>query len=377
MVDPGSQKSCPGTVIAFMDDPRSRAEAFCERFGLRLPILLAPMAGSCPPSCSIAVMRAGGFGACAALLMQPSEIEDWAAEVRANVDGPFQVNLWIPEPPSVRDRSHEARVREFLSRWGPPVPEDAGDMTLPNFDEQCQALLRIAPAAVSSIMGLYPPGFVPELKSRRIAWFATATTVAEAKAAKAAGADAIIAQGMEAGGHRGAFDATKAEQQLVGLFALIPAIVDAVRIPVIAAGGIGDGRGVAAALILGASAAVIGTAFLRCPEVNLHPAWTDALARTTPEQTILSRAFTGRPGRSIATDYVRAALAADAPAPAPYPVQRGLTTPMRLEAQKSGDVQRMQAWAGQSAALGRAESASVVTKRVWNEVEALLGKLKR
>ena len=182
---------------------------------------------------------------------------------------------------------------------------------------------------------------------------------------------------MEAGGHRGAFDATKAEQQLVGLFALIPAIVDAVRIPVIAAGGIGDGRGVAAALILGASAAVIGTAFLRCPEVNLHPAWTDALARTTPEQTILSRAFTGRPGRSIATDYVRAALAADAPAPAPYPVQRGLTTPMRLEAQKSGDVQRMQAWAGQSAALGRAESASVVTKRVWNEVEALLGKLKR
>ena len=347
-----------------MDDPRSRAAGFCDRFGIRVPILLAPMAGACPPSSSIAVMRAGGFGACAALLMQPKEMEDWAAEVRANVDGPFQINLWIPEPPPVRDRSHEMRVREFLSRWGPSVPGDAGDIALPNFDEQCQALLRITPAAVSSIMGLYPPTFVAELKSRRISWFATATTVADAKKAEAAGADVIIAQGMEAGGHRGAFDATKAEQQLVGLIALVPAIVDAVRIPVVAAGGIGDGRGVAAVLILGASAVVMGTAFLRCPETQLHPAWAEALAETTPEGTILSRAFTGKPGRSIATDYACAAAGADAPAPAPYPVQRGLTTPMRLEAQKAGDVQRMQAWAGQSAALARAESASVITERV-------------
>ena len=355
-----------------MNDPRSRAAGFCDRFGIRVPILLAPMAGACPPSSSIAVMRAGGFGACAALLMQPKEIEDWAAEVRANVDGPFQINLWIPDPPPVRDRSHEARVREFLSSWGPPVPEDAGDITLPNFDEQCEALLRIAPAAISSIMGLYPSSFVSELKARRIAWFATATTVADAKKAEAVGADVIIAQGMEAGGHRGAFDARKAEQELVGLIALVPAIVDAVRIPVVAAGGIGDGRGVAAALILGASAVVMGTAFLRCPEAQLHPAWADSLATTTPERTILSRAFTGKPGRSIATDYACAAVGADAPAPAPYPVQRGLTTPMRLEAQKAGDVQRMQAWAGQSAALARAESASVITERVWSEAQALL-----
>jgi nitronate monooxygenase len=355
-----------------MNDPRSRATEFCDRFGLRLPIMLGPMAGACPPSLSIAVMRAGGFGACGALLMQPDEIEDWATEVRANVDGPFQINLWIPDPPPVRDRSHEARVRDFLSGWGPPVPEEAGDITPPDFEEQCQALLRIAPTAVSSIMGLYAPSFVAELKSRRIWWFATATTVTEAKAAEAAGADVIVAQGMEAGGHRGAFDATKAEQQLVGLFALVPAIVDAVRIPVVAAGGIADGRGVAAALILGASAAVIGTAFLRCPEAQLHTSWAEALAHTTPERTILSRAFSGKPGRSIATDYVRAALAPDAPAPAPYPVQRRLTTAMRLEAQKSGDVQRMQAWAGQSAALGRAESASLVTGQVWSEAQGLL-----
>ena len=237
-------------------------------------------------------------------------------------------------------------------------------MSLPNFGEQCQALLRIAPAAVSSIMGLYPAPFVAELRCRKVSWFATATTVAEAKEAEAAGADVIIAQGMEAGGHRGAFDATKAEQQLVGLFALVPAIVDAVRIPVVAAGGIADGRGVAAALILGASAAVIGTAFLRCPEAKVHRAWADALAKTTPERTILSRAFSGKPGRSIATDYVRAAVGPDTPAPAPYPVQRGLTARMRSEAQKTGDIQRMQPWAGQSAA--------VMTERVWNEDEALL-----
>jgi len=355
-----------------INDPRRRALEFCERFGLRLPILLAPMAGACPPALSIAVMRSGGFGACGALLMQPNEIENWATEVRANVGGPFQINLWIPDPPPMRDISHEARVREFLSRWGPPVPAEVDDMTPPNFEEQCQALVGIAPDAVSSIMGLYAPSFVAELKARGISWFATATTVTEAKAAEAAGADVIIAQGMEAGGHRGAFDAKKAEQQLVGLFALVPAIVDAVRIPVVAAGGIADGRGVAAALILGASAAVIGTAFLRCPEANLHPAWAEELAHTTPELTILSRAFSGRPGRSIASDYVRAALEPDAPEPAPYPVQRRLTTAMRLDAQKSGDIQRMQAWSGQSAALGRAAPASLVTERVWSDAQALL-----
>jgi nitronate monooxygenase len=357
-----------------MNDPQRRVAAFCDRFGLKMPILLAPMAGACPPSLSIAVMRAGGMGACGALLMSPGEIQSWADEVRAETDGPFQINLWIPDPPPVRDREHEARVREFLSRWGPPVAEDA-EIVLQDFDAQCQPLLRVTPTAVSSIMGLYPPRFVSELKTRRITWFATATTVTEAKKAEAAGADVIIAQGMEAGGHRGAFDASKAEQQLVGLVALVPAIVDAVKIPVVAAGGIGDGRGVAAALVLGASAAIIGTAFLRCPEGNVHSAWADALAQTLPEQTILSRAFSGRPGRSIATEYVKAALAPDAPAPARYPVQRGLTTPMRLDAQKTGDVQRMQAWAGQSARLARNESASVVAERVWNEAQALLGRV--
>jgi nitronate monooxygenase len=182
----------------------------------------------------------------------------------------------------------------------------------------------------------------------------------------------IIAQGMEAGGHRGAFDAAKAEQQLVGVLALVPAIVDVVKIPVVAAGGIGDARGVAAALMLGARAAVIGTAFLRCPEAKLHPAWADALAQTLPEQTLVKRAFSGRPGRNIATDYAKAAVAPEAPEPAPYPIQRGLTNPMRFDAQQRGDLQRMQAWAGQSAALARNEPATAVAERIWNEARELL-----
>jgi nitronate monooxygenase len=153
---------------------------------------------------------------------------------------------------------------------------------------------------------------------------------------------------------------------------LLPAVVDAVGIPVVATGGIADPRGAAAALALGASAVQIGTGFLRCPEAKIHPAWADALARTRPEDTVVSRAFSGRAGRSIATDYVVAALAADAPLPAPYPVQRGLTALMRAAAQKAGDVHRMRAWAGQSAALAKAEPAAEVVRRIWEGAKAIL-----
>lgn len=351
---------------------RDRVNTFCDRFGLQLPILLAPMAGACPPSLSIAVANAGGLGACGALLMQPDAIRAWVAEVRAGADGPFQLNVWIPDPAPARDRAHEDAVRRFLAQWGPEVSSDAGDATPPDFAAQCEAFLDCAPPMVSSVMGLYPPAFVARLKERGIAWCANVSTVAEALAAEAAGADVIAVQGMEAGGHRGCFQAESAEAELVGLFALLPAVADAVAVPVVATGGIADGRGVAAALLLGASAAQVGTGFLRCPEAQLHPAWADALGRTRPEGTRVSRVFSGRAGRSIATDYVLAATAPDAPSPAPYPVQRGLTAPMRLAAQKAGDVQRMQAWAGQSAALARAEPAGEVTARLWREAQALL-----
>ena len=211
-----------------MSAPLARADAFCRRFDLRLPVLLAPMAGASAPSLSIAVMTAGGLGACGALLMRPAEIAAWAAEVREQGAGPFQLNLWIPDPPPRRDPAHESRVRAFLAGFGPEVPPEAGDTTPPDFAAQCDALLAARPPIVSSVMGLYPPAFVARLKQAGIAWFANISTVAEARAAEAAGADAVVAQGMEAGGHRGCFEAAEAERRLVGLFALLPAVVDAV-----------------------------------------------------------------------------------------------------------------------------------------------------
>ncbi len=351
---------------------RDRTSAFCDRFGLRVPILLAPMAGASAPALSIAVANAGGLGACGALLMTPPEIVSWANEVRAASNGRFQINLWIPDPAPTRDAEHEAQIREFLAAWGPAVAPSAGDATPPVFHAQCEALLEARPPIISSVMGMYPPEFLARIKSLGIAWFANTSTVAEARAAEAAGAEVVVVQGMEAGGHRGCFDASKAEHEMVGLAALVPAVVDAVRIPVVATGGIADGRGVAAALALGASAVQVGTGFMRAPEAQIHPAWADALARAAPEDTLVSRVFSGRAGRSLATDYVRAAISADAPHPAPYPVQRGLTAAMRATAAKTGDVHRMQAWAGQSAGLARAESAQAIVDRLWSDAVRIL-----
>jgi nitronate monooxygenase len=359
---------------AFMTHPAlTRAQNFAREIGVELPILLAPMAGACPPSLSIAVASAGGMGSCGALLMKPEAILAWAREVRAGTNGGFQLNVWIPDPEPRRDAVHEARLGAFLSEWGPEVAADAADAKLPDFAAQCEAMLEAGPTAISSIMGLYPQDFVARCKARGVKWFATATTVAEARQAEAAGADVIVAQGMEAGGHRGAFAAERAEAALVGLFALLPAVVDAVKIPVVATGGIADARGVAAALLLGASAVQVGTAFLRAPEAKLAPAWAAALAAAAPEDTVLTRAFTGRAGRGLASPYVRAAAAPDAPAPAPYPVQRGLTAPMREAASRAGDISRMQAWAGQAAARAEAKPAGEIARALWEGAQSLLG----
>lgn len=350
----------------------ARTHEFCERFKLRVPILLAPMAGASAPSLSIAVANAGGLAACGALLMKPEEILAWAGEIRAATQGPFQINLWIPDPSPQRDREQEAQVRKFLAQWGPAVAEDAGDARPTDFAAQCEALLEASPPILSSVMGLYPADFIRRMKERGIAYFANVSTVKEAKVAEAAGADVVVAQGMEAGGHRGCFNAAEAERGMVGLMALVPAVADAVKIPVVATGGIADERGVAAALALGASAAQIGTAFLVCPEAKINAAWADALTRAMPEDTAVSRVFSGRAGRSLLNDYVRAAMAEDAPTPAPYPVQRGLTAAMRSEALKAGDVKRMQAWAGQSAGLARVEAAADVVKRLWGGAQEIL-----
>ena len=347
-----------------------KIQRFCARFNLRAPILLAPMAGVSPTSLSIAVIHAGGMGACGALLMQPEGIRSWVSELRAQSNGPFNLNLWIPEAAPTRDEVNENFLCNFLGQWGPALGPDAGNATPPDFSSQCAALLEAKPTVISSVMGLYPPAFVQAMKATGITWFANVSTVCEALSAEAAGADVIVAQGMEAGGHRGCFDGVVAESQLVGLFALLPAIVDAVKLPVVATGGIADARGIAAAIALGASAVQIGSGFMRCPEAKLPSAWADAMANAKPEDTVLTRAFSGRAGRSLRTNYVRAANAAGAPQPAPYPVQRSLTAAMREAAVKANDVQRMQAWAGQASYLAQAIPAGELFSKLWAEARA-------
>src|SRR5947209_2662698 len=143
---------------------RARAEAFCRRFGLRVPILMAPMASASQASLAAAVANAGGMGGLGALMTTPDGISAWAQEFRGQSNGSFQITLWVPDPEPVRDRAHETRLREFLGQWGPPVPEEAGDARPLDFDAQCEALLKAAPQVVSTIMGLFPDEFVAELK---------------------------------------------------------------------------------------------------------------------------------------------------------------------------------------------------------------------
>jgi nitronate monooxygenase len=361
-----------------MTSARERAEAFAQRLGVAVPVVQAPMAGVPAVALAAAVSRGGGLASLGALLHEPTAIARWVAEFRAAAGeaAPLQINLWVPDPEPQRDAAHEARVREFLAGHGPAVPEAAGDARPPDFEAQMQAVLEARPAVFSSIMGLPPTAWIERLKAAGIAWWAVVTTVAEARAAAAAGADAIVAQGAEAGGHRGAFDAGRARDEAVGLFALLPQVVDAVHpLPVVATGGIADARGVAAALMLGASAVQIGSAYLQCAEAAIAPVWQRALSGNAPEATRLTRAFSGRWGRALATAYVHAAASPGAPEPAPYPVQRGLTAAMRKAAEAASDLGCLQAWAGQGAALARnwsGQSARVCTLALWADTARLL-----
>lgn len=345
---------------------RERVDGFCARYGLRVPILAAPMAGACPPELAIAVAQAGGMGAAGVVLDGPEQIAEWMRRFRDGSDGPVQLNIWIPDPPH-DDPDRTAAAARFLAGMAEPGPEPPSG---PDFAEQCEAMLAARPTIVSSIMGRFDAGFVQRVHDGGIAWFAVATNLDDALAAQDAGADAVVAQGMEAGGHRGVIDPASAESTVIGLFALIPRLADRLDVPVIAAGGIADGRGVAAALVLGASAVQVGTALLRTPEAGIPERWSAALADLDPEGTTPTRAYSGRLGRAVRTSYVAAWEAPDAPRPAPYPHQGRLVA--RYRRGDPGKVDPVSFWAGQSAGLARAVPAAEVVTSMWEEASALL-----
>jgi nitronate monooxygenase len=288
------------------------------------------------------------------------------ATVRAASDGPLQLNIWIPDRPNT-DHVRVDDATAFLSRFGTPAPAGSPG---PDFRAQCEAMVAARPTVVSSIMGLFEPGYVRRLHDQGIAWFACATTLDEALAAQGAGADAIVAQGMEAGGHRGSFDPEAAERVDVGLFVLLPRFADHLEVPIIAAGGIADGRSVAAALTLGATAVQIGTALLRSPEAAIDPLWVASLGGLAPERTVTTRAYSGRLGRAAPTPYVLAWQEPGSPRPAPYPQQRELVRRWRQGSPTGLD--RANHWAGQAAAMATAEPASDIVTRMWREALHLL-----
>lgn len=341
---------------------------FVRRLGIQHPLLLAPMAGeTAKPALAIAVSNAGALGSIGCAYMTPQAIRDNIRAIRAGTDRPFHVNLFAPtrwqaDPDKIAAyRKELGAVHDAL---GLPVPE------LPNsyqedFDAQFAVVLEEAPAVFSFTFGMPKPDQIAALKSRDILVVGTATTVAEARALEQLGVDAIAAQGMEAGGHRGTF-LDSVENSLVGTMALVPQIVSAVSLPVIAAGGIGDGRGVAAALCLGASAAALGTSFLLAEETGLGAGYRALLQSERAEQTALTRAFSGRHARGIRNGFLDRLAGRDDLIP-DFPVANALSRSMRAAASKAGQTDYQSLWAGQAARLARPEPAAAIVARVMRE----------
>ena len=319
-------------------------------FGIDLPIIQAPMAGVQGSALAIAVSRAGGLGSLPGAMLTADTLAREIAAIRAATDRPFNVNFCChtpPQPDAEREAAWRAALIPYYREFGiDPQGIPSGPGRSPFSAELADAIAPFRPPVVSFHFGLPAPALLARVKSWGARVLSSATTVEEALWLEAHGADAIIAQGLEAGGHRGLFLNDDLSTQ-TGTFALLPRIVSAVRIPVIAAGGIADATGVAAALALGAAGVQVGTAYMLCPEATTSPVHRAALQSPDAGHTALTRLFTGRPARGIVNRFMRELGPLNPLAPA-FPLATAAVAPLRAAAESQGSADFSPLWCGQN-----------------------------
>lgn len=339
--------------------------------GIDHPIVLGPFGGLSCVELTAAVSERGGLGSYGLYGYDPDRIRGTVAALRAATSRPFALNLWLPtgdevDPQDVALDGYARALEPFFAEVGLPLPE-APRAFLPDVDDQLEAVLEAAPAALSLVYGVPSSELVGAAHARGIVVIGAATTVEEAVALDRAGADVVVASGFEAAGHRVSF-LRPPEDSLVGTFALVPQVADAVDVPVVAAGGIADRRGVAAALALGADGVQVGTAFLRTRQSAATQAHRRAIDAAAARGTVLTRAMSGRLARGVPNRAVQTIEAAGAIAP--FPAQNWLTGRFRTEAARRDVGELLSLWAGQGAPLARLTEAS----DVFDELVAGLGR---
>jgi nitronate monooxygenase len=336
---------------------------------LDVAIVQAPMAGATTPQMVAAVSNAGALGSLPAGYATPETFREQIAQVRALTDRPFAVNAFVGEytpPPDDMMRAAHERLRRYRDELAIPHP-DAPPVAATSFRAQFEVVVDTRPAVFSFTFGIPPGDALEQCRALGIFTIGTAKTVAEAVALERAGVDAVCAQGFEAGGHHGNF-LEPLEESLIGTLALVPQIVDAVSIPVLAAGGIGDGRGVAAVLALGAVAAQVGSAFLLSEESSLPPASRRIIASEAARRTTLTNVFSGKHARGVVNRFIDEMTGAGEIAP--YPYQNGLTTDIRAAANAQGRPELVNLWAGQAARLAKPLPAAEIVANLVRDARA-------
>lgn len=348
--------------------------------GLRLPVVQGPLGGGLSSVELVgAVADAGGLGSFGVHHLTPQALLETASKVRARTAAPFALNLWMPC--AYRQQRHIdaesfaqalALLAPFYEELGLALPE-APPAAWPDEREQMEALLEARPAVFSFVFGIPPADVLRRCRQLGILTLGAATTVAEARALEEAGVDMLVASGAEAGGHRVAF-LEPPERGLIGLFSLLPQVVDAVRIPVLAAGGIADGRGMAAALLLGAQGVQLGTAFLACEESAASAVQRASLFQPQANDTVLTRVFSGRLARGIRNQFVERLQAVEDRLPG-YPLLNSLTAELKRAAVAQQRPELMSLWSGQSAGLLRHRTAAALLTALEEQAQTLLGGL--